>query len=113
MTRPWSRSVVALCAAAGALLVAAAPAGADCAAPRIAASPADGAAVPPDPIIHVFVPRHTADRDPPPRIEVTADGVAIAAHAEEVSRSESFVALRVAVDTDGQKRLTLPTDGWQ
>ena len=104
---------MALCAAAGALLAAAAPAAADCAAPRIAASPADGAAVPPDPTIHVFIPRHTADRDPARHIQVTADGVAIGARVEEVSRGESFVALRVAVDTAGQKRLTLSADGWQ
>ena len=64
---------MALCAAAGALLAAAAPVAADCASPRIAASPADGAAVPPDPTIHVFIPRYTADRDPAPRVQVSAE----------------------------------------
>ncbi len=112
MTRPWSRSLVALCAAAGALLVAAAPARARCAGPGIAASPADRAAVPPDPTIHVFFPRRSADQDQARRIRVTADGKPIAARIEEVSRGESFVAVRVVVDTDGQKRLTLATGGW-
>ena len=112
MTRPWSLRLVALCAGAGALLVAAAPARARCAGPGIATGPADRAAVPPDPTIHVFFPRRSAYQDRAPRIRVTADGKPIAARIEEVSRGESFVAVRVAVDTDGQKQLTLATDGW-
>jgi hypothetical protein len=103
---------VALCAAAGALLADAAPAAADCAAPGITTSPADGAAVPPDPTIHVFMPLYAPGRAPAPAIQVSADGVPIAARVEEVSRGESLVALRVAVDTDGQKRLTLSSDAW-
>lgn len=91
-------------------MVAAAPAAARCAGPGIATSPVEGAAVPPDPTIHVFLPGHMADRVP--RIRVVADGVPIAARIEEVSRGDAFIALRVAVDTDGQRRLTLSTDGW-
>ncbi len=103
---------MALCVAAGASLVAAAPAAARCAAPGIATSPADRAAVPPDPTIYVFIHRLSLHGAAAPRIRVAADGKPIAARVEEVSRGGSFVALRVAVDTDGQKRLTLSTDGW-
>jgi hypothetical protein len=107
------RAAPALLAALAAL-AAAPPAHADCASPGVATSPPTGAKVSPDPTIYVFLPVF-GDRVPPTdRIQVTADGVPIPARVEQVSSSDAFIAVRVSIETDGQRQIAVSYDsGWE
>lgn len=107
------RAAPALLAALAAL-AASPPAHADCASPGVATSPPTGAAVPPDPTIYVFLPAFGDGVPLTDRIQVAADGKPIPARVEQVSRSPAFTAVRVSIDTDGQKQIALTYDsGWE
>ena len=102
---------VASLAAVAVILVAAtaSSARADCANPRVVFAPADGARVPPAPVLHVLVP----GGDRAPRIVVLADGLPIEAQIEVASRGTGadVTALRVRPSAAARGRLTVAVEG--
>jgi hypothetical protein len=102
------RLVLVLLALTSTLLVGANRVAARCASPHVATSPVDGAAVPPDPTIYLFIPHSDGIADLNDRIRVLADGKRVSARVEQAGTpSGAFSAVRVTVDTDAQRRLTI------
>jgi hypothetical protein len=81
---------------------------ADCASPRAAVAPHEGAVVPPDPVVYVFVPSWAAEKA---AITARSGGEALAYSSKVVSESEAFTTLRIAVETDGHDEFELTHDG--
>ena len=79
---------------------------ADCAMARVAAAPHDGATLPPDPVIHLFVPTFHGGEEA--RLRVTVDGREVAPTVTRVGQSPAFETLRIEVPTGAAaRRLTV------
>jgi hypothetical protein len=83
---------------------------ADCAAPDTAVAPRAGEIVPPDPVLHVFVPSWLVRKDRP-RFEVVAGERVLPTEATQVSASDAFVTFRLAVETGSAGIIELRQDG--
>ena len=82
---------------------------AECAAPGLAFAPHTGATLPPDPIVHVFLPSWQA-RDSP-RLQVRSGDRDLAFEATLVTATDAFIAYRLVVATDDASEIEIGREG--
>ncbi len=87
-------------------MVGAGRAEAECASPQVVVSPRDGARVPVDPVLYVFMPSWRGAEASHLRVVADGGGERMFA-ATVVSKSDAVTALRVRVDSGAARRLTV------
>ena len=82
---------------------------ADCARAQVTSAPPSGAVLPPDPVVHLFLPQFLAE--PSLRVQVSVDGQEVPAAVTRVGTSPAFATLRVAIPTGrSARRVTVSLD---
>ena len=77
---------------------------AKCGVPTVTVAPHDGSTLPPDPIVHVFVPRWA---DASTRLELRVNDTLVPVDIARVSETEAFVAWRIAFRAQPSDRVTI------
>jgi hypothetical protein len=80
---------------------------ADCMASSAFLSPPPGAALPPSPVLYLFVPEHL----PNPDVRVTSGSSVVKVKVEEVSKNDTFKVLELAVARDAAGQLKIVASG--